>query len=81
MNITIYFIKIKKNLYLKNIHELLTARGLAYWIMNDGSKYAYNQSILHTRAFNKEEVLLLQNALTVYFNMTSRMEEKIKINE
>jgi hypothetical protein len=41
----------------KNIHKLLTARGLAYWIMDDGGKSKYNEMILHTRAFNlKEEI-------------------------
>jgi LAGLIDADG DNA endonuclease family len=46
--------------------------------MDDGGKSVYNESILHTRAFNKEEVLLLQNALKVCFNLTYRMEEKTK---
>lgn len=60
----------------KNIHELLTARGLAYWIMDDGSISYYNQTILHTRAFTKEEVILLQNALKINFELRTRIEEK-----
>lgn len=72
------FYKNNKKIVPKNIHELLTARGLAYWIMDDGGKSVYNQSILHTIAFSKEEILLLQNALKVCFNLTTRMEEKTK---
>ena len=34
-----------------NLEELLTARGLAYFIMDDGGKSVYNQTILHTRFF------------------------------
>jgi hypothetical protein len=60
----------------ENIHELLTARGLAYWIMDDGSISYYNQTILHTRAFTKEEVILLQNALKINFELRTRIEEK-----
>lgn len=35
----------------RNLEELLTARGLAYFIMDDGGKSVYNQTILHTRFF------------------------------
>lgn len=62
----------------KNIHELLTARGLAYWIMDDGGKSKYNQMVLHTRGFSKEDVLLLQNTLKINFKLHSRLEEKVK---
>lgn len=37
----------------KNIDELLTPRGLAYWIMDDGGLLKHNQTILHTRVFKK----------------------------
>lgn len=40
----------------KNLDELLTARGLAYWIMDDGGKTSHNQTVLHTRAFTLQEV-------------------------
>jgi hypothetical protein len=62
----------------KNIQKLLTARGLAYWIMDDGGKSKSNQMVLHTRAFSKKEVILLQNALKVNFKLNSRLEEKEK---
>jgi hypothetical protein len=62
----------------KNIHKLLTARGLAYWIMDDVGKSTYNQMILHTRAFNLKEVILLQNVLKENFKLISRLEEKEK---
>lgn len=59
-----------------NLNELLTPRGLAYWIMDDGGKSFYNQTILHTRAFKKEELEYIQNVLYSNFQLTSRLEEK-----
>ena len=49
-----YFIKIKKKLVPNNLNELLTTRGLAYWIMDDGGKSVHNQTTLHTRSFSKQ---------------------------
>ena len=72
------FYKDKIKIVPQNIHELLTARGLAYWIMDDGSKGFYNQTILHTRAFTKEEVILLQKALKIKFKLITRIEKKGK---
>lgn len=59
-----------------NLNELLTPRGLAYWIMDDGSKSFYNQTILHTRAFKKEQLVYIQEVLYNNFQLTSRLEEK-----
>jgi hypothetical protein len=44
--------------------------------MDDGGKSKYNQVILHTRAFSKEDVILLQKALKMNFKLNSRIEEK-----
>jgi hypothetical protein len=44
--------------------------------MDDGSILYYNQTILHSRAFTKEDVILLQNALKVNFELKIRIEEK-----
>ena len=54
----------------------MTARGLAYWIMDDGGKSVHNQTILHTRAFSKEDVEYLQTVLNKNFELISRLEEK-----
>ena len=62
----------------RNLEELLTARGLAYWIMDDGGKSVHNQTILHTRSFNKEEVEYLQTVLNQNFELRTRLEEKIE---
>ena len=62
----------------RNLEELLTARGLAYWIMDDGGKSVHNQTILHTRSFNKEEVEYLQTVLNKNFELRTRLEEKIE---
>jgi hypothetical protein len=72
------FYKNKIKIVPKNIHKLLTARGLAYWIMDDGGKSKHNQLVLHTRAFSLKEVILLQNALKENFKLNSRLEEKEK---
>ena len=62
----------------RNLEELLTARGLAYWIMDDGSKSVHNQTILHTRSFNKEDVEYIQTVLNKNFELRTRLEEKIE---
>ena len=62
----------------KNLDKLLTARGLAYWIMDDGSKSVYNQTIIHTRSFIKKDVIFIQNVLMKNFSLTTRIEEKKK---
>jgi hypothetical protein len=51
----------------RNLEELLTARGLAYWIMDDGGKSVHNQTILHTRSFSKKEVEYIQTVLSKNF--------------
>lgn len=61
------FYKDNIKIIAKNIAELLTPRGLAYWIMDDGSLSKHYQIILHTRAFKKDDVILLQNALKKNF--------------
>ncbi len=49
-----------------NIKELLTPRGLAYWIMDDGS--LQNKGLhLNVYAFSHEEIELLKNTLEALF--------------
>lgn len=52
-----------KKIIPNNIEELLTARSLAYLIMDDGGKSYYGQTIIHTRSYTKLEVELLQKAI------------------
>lgn len=59
-----------------NISELLTARALAYWIMDDGGISSYGQTILHTNSFTLQEVQLLQAALMSNFQLRTRLIEK-----
>lgn len=50
----------------KNIQELLTPRGLAYWIMDDGS--LQNKGLhLNTYGFTHQDVLLLKSTLETMF--------------
>ena len=60
----------------ENLGELLTARSLAFWIMDEGGKSVYNQTILHTRAFTKVEVIHIQHVLLENFGLITRLEEK-----
>ena len=61
------------------MNTLLTARGLAYWIMDDGGgKSVYNQTIVHTRSFMLEDGNYLQSVLSEKFGLVTRLEEKKK---
>lgn len=44
--------------------------------MDDGGEEKYNQTILHTRSFSKEEVIYLQFVLERNFDLRTRLEEK-----
>jgi len=44
--------------------------------MDDGGKTFYNQTVLHTRSFTKEEVIYIQNVLNKNFELVTRIEEK-----
>ena len=56
------------------ICDYLTARGLAYWIMCDGSLQRYNKSlILHTQGFSQEENNILSNELNLKFKLCTRV--------
>jgi hypothetical protein len=44
--------------------------------MDDGGKSVYNQTILHTRFFKKEDVEYLQTVLNKNFELRTRLEEK-----
>src|SRR6202048_1581938 len=72
------FYKDGRKIIPNNISELLTARGLAYFIMDDSGKSYYGQTIIHTRFYTKLEVELLQETLFKNFGLTSRLEEKSK---
>lgn len=59
-----------------NIAELLTPTALAYWIMDDGGKTFYNQTVLYTNSFSLADVQLLQGALLSNFGLRTRLIEK-----
>ena len=72
------FYKEKVKHIARNLNQLLTARGLAYWIIDDGGKSIYNQTILHTRAFILQDVKYIQSVLFENFGLITRIEEKKK---
>ena len=57
----IFYNKVK--IIPNNLDKLLTPVGLAYWIMDDGGKSSYGQTVLHTRSFSKKDVEYLQSIL------------------
>jgi hypothetical protein len=56
-----------------DIDKLLTARALAFWIMDDGNKTRYNQTLLHTNSFSFPEINLLQQALASNLKLKTRL--------
>ena len=70
------FYKDKVKIIPMKLEEYLTAKSLAYWIMDDGGKSVHNQTILHTRSFKKEDVEYLQTVLAKNFELRTRLEEK-----
>lgn len=57
------FYKNKVKIILNNLNKLLTPIGLAYWIVDDGGKSSYGQTVLHTRSFSKKDVEYIQSIL------------------
>lgn len=72
------FYKEKVKVIPRHLGPLLTARGLAYLIMDDGGKSVHNQTVLHTRSFRLEDVKYLQSVLLENFGLVTRLEEKKK---
>jgi hypothetical protein len=58
----------KRKIVPLNIQELLTARGLAYWAMDDGTADR-SGFILNTNSFTKEEIDLLISTLKNKFDL------------
>ena len=58
----------------ENIHELLNARSLAYWFMDDGNALSINQKryyIFSTQSFPKEDQKILIQALSHNFGVVT----------
>jgi hypothetical protein len=59
-----------------NIKVLLTARALAYWIMDDGGINSDKATLLNTDSFTLEDIIRLQEALTANFGLRTRINKK-----
>jgi len=55
---------------------LLTARALAFWIMDDGGMDSYKATILHTNNFTLAEVEFIQQVLKDNFELRTRIVQK-----
>lgn len=74
--------KVEKKKIPSNIGELLTEKGLAFWIMDDGQQVKRGGVTLCTDSFNTNEISLLREALKANFNLeTSIHNKKNKIGE
>lgn len=60
----------------ENISELLTVKGLAHWIMDDGQQVKAGGVTLCTDSFNTEQVGLLKKALETNFNVITSIHNK-----
>ena len=69
------FINKKKIISPDLIKNHLTARGLAYWFMDDGGKLDYNKNsknkgvVLNTQSFEAKEVKVMAEQLSEKFNL------------
>ena len=65
----------KKKIIIPNlILDYLTAEGLTYWIMDDGSLQNDKKTmIIHTQSYSYEEVMILSYELNKKFNLNSRV--------
>lgn len=59
-----------------NIKELLNARALAYWIMDDGGIDSFKATHLYTNKFSINCINLLEVALRDNFNLKTRIYQK-----
>jgi hypothetical protein len=59
-----------------NIKELLNARALAYWIMDDGNIDAFKATQINTDSFSLNDIHLLQFALMDNFKLRTRLNKK-----
>lgn len=64
----------KKKICEKIILKYLTYKGLAYWIMCDGSLQKNKKTmILHTQGFDEKENYILSNELNIKFNLNTKV--------
>lgn len=72
----LFIINNKKSIKDLLIKDYLTARGLAYWFMDDGGKLDYNINsknkslVLNTQSFTELEVIKLASELTDKFKLS-----------
>lgn len=70
----------KKTITPGLITNYLTAKGLAYWIMCDGSLQNDKKCIiLHTQSFSEKENIILSNELNLKFNLNTKVISHKKI--
>lgn len=70
------FYKDKIKTIPKNIGELLTPVGLAYWIMGDGIYIKERGVILCTDSYTKEDVELLAKVLSLQFGLSCTLHQR-----
>lgn len=71
-----FIVNTKKTVCDNTVKLHLSARGLAYWIMDDGSLQTNKKAITsHTQGFSKTEISILSNELNDKFGLDSRVNK------
>lgn len=71
-----FIVNTKKTVCHNTVKLHLSARGLAYWIMDDGSLQTNKKAITqHTQGFSKAEISILSNELNNKFGLDSRVNK------
>ena len=65
-----------KKIIPSNIGEVLTPRGLAFWIMDDGQQVKRGGVTLCTDSYNSEEINILREALKTNFKLITSIHNK-----
>jgi hypothetical protein len=69
-----------KKIIPANIEDLLTPRGLAFWIMDDGQQVKNGGVTLCTDSYSSAEVQTLRGVLKAKFNLDTTLHTKKGIN-
>jgi hypothetical protein len=65
-----------KKIIPANIGDLLTPRGLAFWIMDDGQQVKKGGVTLCTDSYSSEEIQILKDVLKANFNLDTSIHRK-----